>query len=104
MTHYPMTHSLRMFWPDGRRASAHCSFVHAFRQWAEVLGRSGSLTLDDFVLPKNAHQVNSMRRTTFMSAAISMPRHHCRPCAQQPRSLLLQAAFSVVSHPGLVSM
>jgi hypothetical protein len=54
--------SFGMFWPDGRRASAHCSFVHAFRQWAEVLGANGTLTLDDFVLPKSSHQVVTVSR------------------------------------------
>jgi hypothetical protein len=77
--------SLRMFWPDGRRASAHCSFVHAFRQWAEVLGHSGSVTLDDFVLPKSAHQVAGLRIIHIMyyiyacvhvCAVMSVPRHH----------------------------
>ena len=51
---------LCMFWSDGRRASAHCSFVHAFRQWAEILGANGTVTLDDFVLPKSSHEVGCM--------------------------------------------
>ena len=53
----PLDVSFSMFWPDGRRATAHCSFVHAFRQWAEVVGPCGTITLDDFVLPKSSHQV-----------------------------------------------
>jgi predicted dehydrogenase len=36
-----------------RIASFHCSFTHAFRQWAEIVGSKGRLTYDDLCIPRS---------------------------------------------------
>jgi len=50
-------------WSDGRVASFDCSFHHAFRQWLEISGMDGALSMDDFVIARGPAGVDlTMRR------------------------------------------
>lgn len=40
-----------LWFTDGAVASFDCGFVHPFRQWLEVVGETGTVTLDDMWLP-----------------------------------------------------
>jgi predicted dehydrogenase len=43
-----------LWFPDGRTATFDTGFVHPFRQWFEVVGTDGTLTVSDFWLPRAA--------------------------------------------------
>ena len=50
----PTDVSFSLEWPGGAVADCHCGFTTAFRQWVEVAGDAGTLSCDDFVLPRTS--------------------------------------------------
>ncbi len=46
--------SATLWFADGRIANFDCGFVHPFRQWLEVVGEKGTLTVPDMWLPRKA--------------------------------------------------
>jgi D-xylose 1-dehydrogenase (NADP+, D-xylono-1,5-lactone-forming) len=46
--------SATLWFADGRIANFDCGFVHPFRQWLEVVGEKGTLTVTDMWLPRKA--------------------------------------------------
>lgn len=48
----PLEATATLTWSDGRVATFDCGFTTAQRQWLEVAGTAGFVTLDDFVIPR----------------------------------------------------
>ena len=46
--------SATLWFADGRVANFDCGFVHPFRQWMEIVGEKGAITLPDMWLPRKA--------------------------------------------------
>jgi len=54
----PVSLSATLKFSGGRTASFDCSFVHAWRDWAEVVSEKCALRVDDFVIPSKADVCN----------------------------------------------
>jgi len=52
----PTEFSAEMFFDDGVSAGFYCSFLAAKQQWAVISGRQGTLSLPDFVHPRNGYE------------------------------------------------
>lgn len=81
----PTETTTTLYWPDGRRAVAHNGFNVGFTQKVRVTGSSGSLVVDDFVLPRdnaeftvyeNPHLEHEDRDVVMPVTRVSVPTQH----------------------------
>jgi predicted dehydrogenase len=59
----PLEFSAELFFDGGVSSGFYCSFLTAFRQWADIIGPNGHLRVPDFVVPmpdgESAFEVNN---------------------------------------------